>query len=302
MPPCFQRFPPLALGPMNSLGVIANLEKAGAEALLERLDALGRKLGLTLYYDQPCGASLHGSPSCRPAEDFFAEVDALLTLGGDGTLLTAVRRMGRNPIPVMGVNLGKLGFLTSVNQDNLEDALCHVREGTVIRSSRALLECSSEDVPELKSPTLALNDVVLSWGGSSHIARLEVSVDGRELTTYSCDGLIISTPTGSTGHSLSAGGPVLYPESDVIVVSPICPHAMTVRPVVIPGKSRMDIRLCSSSKSLVLASDGTEIATCEPGHTLRIAPSDIQAELLQLPGYSYWDVLRQKLNWRGSSV
>jgi len=166
-----------------------------------------------------------------------------------------------------------------------------------VSSRRRLMECSCQGRREL-----ALNDVVMSWGNSSHIAHLEVYVDDQLITTYTCDGLILSSPTGSTGHSLSAGGPVLVPECDARVVSPICPHAMTVRPVVLPGGVTVRVKVCDSSKSLMLACDGQLFGEVEPGGEVQVCPSDVTVDLLHLPGYQYWDVLREKLHWRGSAV
>lgn len=281
---------------MNTLGVIVNLDKPGAAEIRPRLLELAARLGLTLRFDPESARDLPNA-ALLDCEDFPGQVDAVLTMGGDGTLLGAVRRMGDRPVPLLGVNLGKLGFLTGVTEAELEAALTALARGTVESSRRRLLESETR-----QGKALALNDVVLSWGGSSHIAHLEVSVNGEAITTYTCDGLILATPTGSTGHSLSAGGPVLHPETDALVLCPICPHAMAVRPVVLPGQSRVRVRLCDHSKPLVLACDGQQLGEIGPGDALEVAASPVTVELLHLPGYQYWDVLRQKLHWRGSAV
>ena len=285
---------------MKTVGVIANLDKPGARDLLPLLDGLAEDAGLTLLYDASCSKALPGE-SCVECEALFANAEAILTLGGDGTLLSALRRMGNHPIPILGVNFGKLGFLTSVTQEKLTDALEALAENRAIASPRPLLEChaSSRDG---EIHTRALNDVVLSWGTSSHIAHLHVRVNGEALTTYTCDGRILSTPTGSTGHSLSAGGPILSPGSNSLVLSPICPHSMTVRPVVLPGSAHLEIELDADSKSLVLACDGQPLGEYGPGDSIRTGYGNVSVELLHLPGYSYWEILRSKLHWRGSNV
>lgn len=281
---------------MKTLGVIANLDKPGADEALRDLVKYARSLEVSLVFDPECHAVLPEVETLE-VEAFPGRVEAALTLGGDGTLLGAVRRMGHRPVPLLGVNLGKLGFLTGVTARELEAAVSALVSGETVASPRRLMECEFQGKREL-----ALNDVVMSWGNSSHIAHLEVSVNDQEITTYTCDGLIIASPTGSTGHSLSAGGPVLVPESDARVICPICPHAMTVRPVVLPADVTIRVKVCDHSKSLVLACDGQLFDEVAPGGEVRVCASEVTVDLLHLPGYRYWDVLREKLHWRGSAV
>ncbi|MEX2607722.1 MAG: NAD(+)/NADH kinase [Kiritimatiellia bacterium] len=286
---------------MKSIGVIVNEDKPGTVDLLPHLFRKSRELGLKLLVEKPFIPEFAGS-SCVSEEALFAESEAILTLGGDGTLLSAVRRMRDRPLPLLGVNFGKLGFLTSVTQDGVDSALTALAEGHLISSMRPLLDCWYQNPTEPEGHARGLNDVVLSWGKSSHIANLEVSVCGEKLTTYTCDGLIVSTPTGSTGHSLSAGGPILSPDNRNLVLSPICPHSMTVRPVVLSEEAEVSITLAPHSKNLVLACDGQPLGELVPGATVTARLSSLQIELLQLPDYNYWEVLRRKLHWRGSNV
>lgn len=286
---------------MKTLAVIVNEDKPGTRELLPHLISKAQSLGLDLLFET-ANTSLVNDQTCLPCDEIFSRADAVLTLGGDGTLLSAVRRMGHHPLPLLGVNFGKLGFLTSVTQDQLDLALEALVGGRMIASSRELLVCSYQNPGEAPQQTRGLNDVVMSWGNSSHIATLDVTVNGEKLTTYTCDGLIVATPTGSTGHSLSAGGPILSPENRNLVLSPICPHSMTVRPVVLSGESEVGIQLAPHSKSLVLACDGQPVLEMVPGATLKIKFCNLNVELLQMPDYNYWEVLRNKLHWRGSSV
>ena len=287
---------------MKTIGVIANQDKAGVADLLPHLSKLARARDLKLVFDPDCSGSVAAEETAN-TRDFLADVDAVITLGGDGTLLGAVRRMGANTKPILGVNMGKLGFLTGITQDELVTGLDAMAEDALVASPRRLQAC---EYPSTRSGPVArafaLNDIVLSWGASSHIAHLEVSVDGQPVTTYTCDGLVISTPTGSTGHSLSAGGPVLHPESEALVISPICPHAMAIRPVVLHGNAEISVRLCDHSKTLVLACDGQSAGEMQPGDQIVVKPSEVIVNLLHLPGYQYWQILRQKLHWRGSTL
>lgn len=286
---------------MKTLAVIVNQGKPGAAELIPSLIQKAESLGLNLLFEAD-DAELISDYPCLPCEELFAKSDAVLTLGGDGTLLSAVRRMGEHPIPLLGINFGKLGFLTSITQDQLEEALEALVKGNLITSSRQLLECSYQNPNEAPQSARVLNDVVISWGTSSHIATLDVTVNSEKLTTYTCDGLIVSTPTGSTGHSLSAGGPILSPENQNLVLSPICPHSMTVRPVVLSGENEVGVTLAPHSKPLVLACDGQPMLEMNPGASLRVKFCNVKVELLQLPDYNYWEVLRKKLHWAGSSV
>lgn len=286
---------------MKTLAVIVNQEKSGARELLPELTRKAAALGLRLLFEADDAPWL-GELPCLPCDELFAEADAVLTLGGDGTLLSAVRRMGEYPLPLLGINFGKLGFLTSITQDQMASALEALATGTLVSSSRELLACSFHNPGEPTRQTRVLNDVVMSWGTSSHIASLDVTVNGVKVTTYTCDGLIVSTPTGSTGHSLSAGGPIVSPENRNLILSPICPHSMTVRPVVLSGDAEVGIELAPHSKSLVLACDGQPVLEMVPGASLQVRFCGSRVELLQLPDYNYWEVLRSKLHWRGSSI
>lgn len=286
---------------MNQVGIIANLEKQGVADVLPGLDALAQHYGVQLHAD-PALADMIPSLPTLPCQDFGSKLDAVLTLGGDGTLLTAVRELGSNLLPFIGVNFGKLGFLTSLTANELETAFVLLGNGEAVRSTRPMIRCRVEKANGDTHISHALNDVVLSWGTSSHIGHLQVSVQNAPVTTFTCDGLILATPTGSTGHSLSAGGPILHPDTDSLVLSPICPHSMTVRPVVIPGLATVDISPCEHSKTLVLATDGQPVCEVGPGDRIATMPSERTVTLLLPPGYNYWKMLETKLHWRGSAV
>jgi len=286
---------------MKSIGVILNREKPGAVELLPQLREQAEQTGLELWFDADCAEYLPNN-RCLEDGDLFSRVEAVITLGGDGTLLNAIRRMGETPLPLLGVNFGKLGFLTSITQTQLAEALSGLSSGDLVASQRPLLDCRFENPDGTSGSARALNDLVLSWGKSSHIATLNVSINGKPLTTYTCDGLILSTPTGSTGHSLSAGGPILNPDTRNLVICPICPHAMTVRPLVLTEQCTVEIELTSHSKNLVLACDGQSMADLHPGARVRASVGSVAVKLLQLPDYNYWEVLREKLHWRGSAV
>jgi NAD+ kinase len=286
---------------MKTIGIIANSSKPAAPLALRCIADRAKSLGLRLVTCDDTRRLLPEANACTPT-GFRRRIDALMALGGDGTMLYAVRMIGDADIPVLGVNLGSLGFLTSVPLDRIEPALEALAAGSCIESRRALLDCRLIRGGKTLGRHRALNDVVLGWGATSRVVTLSLQVDGEVVSTLVCDGLIVSTPTGSTGHSLSAGGPVLHPGSPAFVINPICPHTLSNRPMVIPDDSRVELRVESADKKLLLVVDGQEHATVSSGDRVRIARAARGVRILNLPGYSYFNVLRQKLHWRGSSL
>lgn len=286
---------------MKTLGVIANCTKPAAASALRRIAAGARRLGFGLAVCDGTRALLPEAAACAP-ERFRRRIDTLVALGGDGTMLYAARMIGAADIPLLGVNLGSLGFLTSVTLDRIEPALEALAAGECVESRRALLDCRLIRGRRTLGRHRALNDVVIGWGATSRVVRLSLEVDGEAVSTLVCDGLIVSTPTGSTGHSLSAGGPVLHPGSPAFVINPICPHTLSNRPMVIPDDSRVELRVESADKKLLLVVDGQDHSAVSSGDRIRIERAERGVRILNLPGYSYFNVLRQKLHWRGSST
>jgi len=287
-------------GRMKTLGVIANTDKPQAPAVLRQLAELAHKLGLMLV---ACGKTAEMLPGARvqPGEMAFDAVDAVLVLGGDGTMLAAVRRLQGLDKPLIGVNIGSLGFMTSVSEAALERALCCLCDGTYRVSERSVAECCVHGQAVGESRFFALNEVVVSSGASSRAIKLEVCAGESLVTTYVCDGLIVSTPTGSTGHSLSAGGPILLPDSKVFVVSVICPHTLSSRPLVVPDTTVIRIRGVDSVHGQRLSVDGQVGRALCDDDVVEIRRSERNVRFLHLPDYDYFGVLRQKLGWSGSA-
>ena len=287
---------------MKRIGVMANLNKPSVADVLRRLASRARALHMEVVVcDEETARLLPGSERCSLAE-LPGRIDVLAALGGDGTLLHAVRQLQGADTPVLGVNLGSLGFMTSVPLENLETALDTLAAGSYTLSVRALAACRLSRDGEVAAEYHALNDVVIGWGAASRVITLELRLDNEDVSSYVCDGLIVSTPTGSTGHSLSAGGPILHPMAPVFVVSLICPHTLSHRPLVVPDGSVLRVRVAAANKELLLAVDGQEQKPVEEGDVLEVWRSPYNVRLVHLPGYSYFAVLRQKLHWRGSSV
>jgi NAD+ kinase len=286
---------------MKQIGVLANCSKPQAPAVLIRLSEKAASLGMNLYTYEATGDFLPGARRVSPLV-FHRRIDVFLALGGDGTVLRAVRALGGNDKPVLGVNLGSLGFLTSITEGDIDRALDAFQKGAFTTSSRAIAECHVFRGKRRIARYHGLNDVVVGWGISSRVNTLSVSVDGEPVTAYVCDGLIVSTPTGSTGHSLSAGGPILHPASPCLVISVICPHTLSTRPLVVSDQSRITVGVVKAVKKLLLSVDGQEGCEVQQGDRLEIQRFAKPVRFVHLAGYSYFSVLRQKLNWRGSSI
>jgi len=285
---------------MKTLGVVANCEKPRAAEVLKRLQEAARRGGLELLPEEAT-CKLMGVPSPGHWNGLLSRVEALLVLGGDGTMLRAVRELEGREMPLMGVNLGSLGFLTSVTEDRLERAVDCLASGDYCTSERTLIECRTVRQGQIVEHHKVLNDIVIT-AIRPRVATLRMAVNGEEVGDFVCDGLIVSTPTGSTGHSLSAGGPVLLPKARVFVVSLICPHTLSTRPLVVPDDARIEIWMAGRSSGATLAADGQVTHPLAPGETVEIEKSPRAVKLIHLPGYSHFAVLRQKLHWRGSNV
>lgn len=287
---------------MKKLGVVANCRKPHAAAVLKKLSAKARSLGMDIY--TCCGeeGGMIAGATQMSAEALAGTVDVVMALGGDGTVLRAARILSGSDKPVIGVNLGSLGFLTSVTEQELEGALHALAKGEFETSMRSVAECSVVRGSDVLGRFRALNDVVIGWGESSRVITLDVALDGEPVASYNCDGLIVSTPTGSTGHSLSAGGPILHPDSPCFVVTLICPHTLSNRPLVVSDRSAITVRVARTMKQVLLSVDGQEELAVRQDDRLEIRRAASGVRFIHLAGYSYFSVLRQKLLWRGSSV
>ena len=251
-----------------------NRDKPGADTVRARLAAFARTVGLEV---------LSGPKDLMGGADGVA----VIVLGGDGTMLSAVHRYPG--VPLLGLNLGSLGYLAAVEEPRFEDAVRALARGEFVISRRTVLETRSRQ---------ALNDVVVSHEVAGHALALELLVDGTRATSFSADGLIVSTPTGSTAYSLSAGGPVLLPDTRSFVVTPVCPHALSSRPLVVRDTVRLTVRTASSA---VVYVDGAKAFRLPAGKEVEIAKADVTVPLVELPGYDPCEVLSRKLGWSGSA-
>jgi NAD+ kinase len=224
------------------------------------------------------------------------QVDLLIILGGDGTLLSMARAVGDLGVPLLGVNLGGLGFLTATTLDEMFPALEAYLEGHMAIEERMLLAARIVRAGQPLGEYAALNDIVITKSAMSRIIDLSVSVEGRYATAYRADGLIISTPTGSTAYSLSAGGPILFPTMDAVVLTPICSHTLTNRPIVVPGTDRIEVTLLADQE-VMATMDGQVGVGLREGDTVEIRKAAARIRLVRFPQKDFFSVLRTKLKW-----
>ncbi len=286
---------------MNIIGVTAHIDNPRSPSILARLAAgsASRRLSLVAWGET---AELLKRLELVFTPGNPADTDALMVLGGDGTMLRAVRDTVLGGRPVIGVNIGSLGFLTSVAESDLERALDCLAKDQFSTSSRSLAACSVTRHGQTLVESLCLNECVIRNGDSGRIVELDIAVDQGAPTPISADGLIVATPTGSTGHSLSAGGPILNPACPAFVVTFICAHALSARPLVIPDSSVIEVSVAHCSGDVRLIVDGQGVMALEPGDRVRVVRSPVTATFLHLPGYDFLSLLHHKLHWQGSSL
>ena len=286
------------------IGIFANMAKPAAESTLADLAGAARQLRINLVAcDRETARHLPGAKLVS-ASRFGKTVDLMLSLGGDGTVLQAVRALAGSDAPILGINLGNLGFLTSVPDTHAVEAIRALATGAYEVARYPLLEARLFRGPRRRQivHARALNDVVMGWGTSPRASMIEVEVDRQPVASFVCDGLIVATPIGSTGHALSAGGPILHRETAALVLEPICPHTLSNRPVVLPNDRLVSLRVGDKRKKLLLSVDGQPHGWLEYGDWLEIRKAPEEVRFVHLPGYSWFKLLSQKLHWRGSSA
>ena len=234
-----------------------------------------------------------------PTEEFLKSVDLIISLGGDGTLLRAARLAAVGDIPVFGVNLGGLGFLTQIGIDDLGKSLEKLYQGRYFLDERMMLSCTVKRKKEEIKKFTALNDVVIGKGAFARIICLATYVNNDYVITYSADGLVVSTSTGSTAYSLSAGGPIVNPNINSIILTPICPHTLSARPFIVGENDQVKITLESSEEKVMVTIDGQEGFILKPKDEVIIKKSDHKAQLITFKEKSFYAILREKLRWSG---
>lgn len=284
------------------MGLLANSGKAASRTLVQSAARLIQRSGRKLFCEDAT-AQLAGlkCSSFGSVSALAAKVDLLLVFGGDGTMLRVARDLNGAKTPVLGVKVGGLGFLTAVQASQLPVALKQVWAGEYLLEARPLIQATGRAQGKNLSEH-ALNDFVIGRGATSRLIELAVTVDAAELTRYRCDGLIISSPTGSTAYSLAAGGAIVSPDAEVLTITPICPHTLSNRSVIVPMDSVVQVTVLSERVETMLTADGQVQTPLNTGDFVQLRKSEFAVRLLRLRGSSFFQTLRQKLHWSGSNV
>jgi NAD+ kinase len=285
----------------KTIGLIAHPGKPGVGELINSLAAELSRRSMSVLLEKGT-AAVAGKKSDLAVAQIAAKADLIVVAGGDGTLLSVADQMGEATTPIFGINVGSLGFLTTASSQSFREAVECIAEGKMTFSHRTLLEVVLRDANEKHAPMIALNDAVLSRGEVSRLIRLRARVNGEGLTEFNADGLIIATPTGSTAYSLSAGGPIMEPESGVFVITPICPHVLTNRSIIVSENSVIEVEATEPDYPVYLTADGREPLRIAKGATVEIRKAKKKLQLAAMPDVSFFNVVRQKLKWSGSNV
>ena len=285
----------------KTIGLIAHTGKPGVGELVKSLAAEFARFSMSVLLEKET-AAVSGQRSDATIAQLGGKADLLVVVGGDGTILNVTGQLGEASPPIFGINVGSLGFLTCVSSPAFREAVECIANGKMTFSNRALLEVTLRNSNEKHKPMIALNDAVFSRGELSRLIRLRTRVNGEALTEFNADGLIIATPTGSTAYSLSAGGPILEPESGVFVITPICPHVLTNRSIIVSEKSVIEIEASEPDYPVYLTVDGREPVRIAKDATVQIRKAKKTLQLAAMPDMSFFSVVRQKLKWSGSNV
>ena len=282
----------------HRVGLVGRSRQDGLQELLdELLELLADRVGEVMLEDRLGAVATRDCPLLT-REEIGERADLVIVLGGDGSLLSAARTMARFETPVLGINRGRLGFLTDISPDEVSELVPAVLEGRYEREERFLLDVNVEREGKVVARADALNDVVLNSGTSAQMIEFELSIDGEFVYRQRADGLIISTPTGSTAYSLSGGGPIMHPSLDAIVLVPMFPHTLSSRPIVVDGKSEIKLVIGETNETYPQVSfDGQMNIACAPGDIIRITKKPFKIRLIHPTDHNFYATCRDKLGW-----
>ncbi len=282
---------------MLTLGIMANAGKPAALEVAAAADAHLRAHGLTVRLQHRVAEALGLADRGLP-DDAVVEAEAVLVLGGDGTILATARLCASRGTPMLPVHLGRFGFLTNVAPSDLPAALDALLAGHFTQEERMMLWCETRRSGVLQDSGLALNEIVIANGPLSRVLHLRISIDGRYVTTYAADGLIVATPTGSTAYSLSAGGPLVHPSLQTLLVTPICPHTLTARALLVPPEATVTVVVERDPQDMVRVTvDGQLGFPLQTEDEIHICRAPHQARFLSVGGSDFYDKLQNKLHW-----
>ena len=281
----------------QTIGIISRPRRSNLSVVVPPLLKWLEARGIHTFYDEETAGFLPGTPKGRTRQGVADSSQLLLVLGGDGTLLAAARLAAARGIPILPINMGSLGFLTSFTIDELYPALEETFGGRFGISERVMLHVELERAGKVIESQIVLNEVVVNKGALARMIELELSIDADFVCRYRADGLIVASPTGSTAYSLSAGGPIVHPAVECFVITPICPHMLSDRPVIVRDSSTIEMKLSGNTESVFLTLDGQKGIPLQVTDRVRISRAKQLLKLIQPPKKSYFEILRNKLKW-----
>jgi len=281
-----------------TIGIFPNIAKPDTFNVLTTIIQYLKAQKVKILLPAEAADAIEYSDLAMPRNMLKDHIDIAITLGGDGTLLSTARDIAATGVPICGINMGRLGFLTEVELPELQTKLDGLIHGEYTIEERLLLQAMVKQNGQIMNISSALNDVVITKGGFSRMLRLKLFIDNTFTANYQADGLIIATSTGSTGYSLSAGGPIINPNLKIVLITPICPHTLNARSLIISGEEKVSINTSATNTDIVLTIDGQVVHHLSPGDEVLIERADYSAKLIKFAGKSYYETLRTKL-WRG---
>lgn len=279
--------------PVKRIGIVGNPQRREIARAIDHFSDLARKGRVEVWVDEDLAGLCRGGDGFCKREAMRQGADVVVAFGGDGTILRAAAAVGAAGVPILGVNLGRLGFLAEAGADELEGSLERLLKGDYRVEERMALEGRVGD----GRPFFALNDVVIEKGACSRVVSIEAWMADEQVSAFSGNGIVAATPVGSTGYSLSAGGPVVHPNLDAIILTPICPHSLSMRPLIVPGDQSVRVRVRADHSELMLASDGVTASPLKSGDEIWVRRAAHKVKLINLKGLSFYELLSRKLAW-----
>ena len=281
---------------LKKVGIYAKKNHPDVEVIASDICKRFKLEGIEVFLEDSLAEQI-GQVNGYSDEEIPELVDLIIVLGGDGTLISVARLIGTRYVPIVGVNLGRLGFLTEITCDELPEMLERLISGDYKVSDRMMLDAFIHRNGKVVGQFTVVNDIVINKGALARIIDMETYVDGRYLTSYKADGLIVSTPTGSTGYNLAAGGPIIYPDINSLLISPICPHMLTNRPIMVWSRSVIEIDVKFEDDVVFFTADGQVGRKLFPGDRVEVRRSESRTRLVSSPVKDYFEILRTKLSW-----
>ncbi len=280
---------------MKSIGIIANIKKPQTKEVVESIIGWAKQNKVDFFLDQELSAVVGYKERLSEREKLRQLCDMIVSLGGDGTMLASARAVGKHPTPILGINLGGLGFLTEITSNDLDRTLERLKQKDFFIEKRMVLETEVEGLKKLDQ--YALNDVVIDKGEVARLFQMHLYADSEFICSYSADGLIISTPTGSTAYCLAAGGPIVNPKTNVIIVSPMCPHTFASRPLIFSENENLKVVVELARREAVLTIDGQVAFALKSGSSVLLRKAAHSVNLIKFRNRSFYEILRTKLHW-----